>query len=281
MKLAGVGAIVTGASRGVGEAIADRLAREGCPLLLVARDAATSSAVAGVLRARYPGNAVETLAIDLTDLDAPHRIGDAALSLLGGVGLVVNNAAVWRSALLVQQDDVELSTLLATNLLAPIRVCRHLLPGLLERGRGHIVNISSIPGRQGMAYNAAYSASKAGLLQFTNALRSELRGSGVSASTVLPSFVGDTGMSRRHGVPAPFLVGGVSAARVAGAVVRCVERDRPEIIVSALPVRPLLALVAAFPALAGPLVRRMGIDAFHRVVAEVHARDAGGGVRGG
>jgi short-subunit dehydrogenase len=148
---------------------------------------------------------------------------------------------------------------------------------MLERDRGHIVNVASLGGLLGIGWGETYSATKHGLVGFTRALRVSCRvsGSRVSASAVCPGFVDGVGMYvdsvREHGRRSPFALGTSSPEAVAAAVCRAIERDRPEIIVSPRPVRLLLALGALSPRLGGWLTRKLG----GHLVFEAAARASG------
>ena len=131
------------------------------------------------------------------------------------------------------------------NLIAAMLLTRAVLPGMLDRQRGHIVNISSGAGKVGVPFAVAYATSKHGLVGFTNSLRCEYLKSPVGFSVVCPGFVTETGMYARwedHGAKAPKLVGRSTPDKVAHVVVRCIQKNRGEALVNTLPVRPLIVL---------------------------------------
>jgi short-subunit dehydrogenase len=145
-----------------------------------------------------------------------------------------------------------------------------VLPEMLSRKRGHIVNISSLAGKSGPAFQEPYAATKAALIGFTSSLRGTYRGSGVSASAVVPGFV-EAGiyaqLKERSGMAAPALL--VSRPeKVAQAVIKVIENDLPEIIINPLPVRPLLAFIALFPKVGEWLSDKTGANDFFRKVVE-------------
>jgi short-subunit dehydrogenase len=274
-KLAGSAAIVTGASRGIGVLIAEALVRRGVRLALVARSA---EELGGVSR-RLEGAGAEVLAIpaDVTDPGARARIVDETVRAFGAVDLLVNNAGVVLPSAYERLSAEELDHHIAVNLTAPLDLTRRVLPLMLERGRGHVVNVASLGGLIGAGWCEPYSATKHGLVGFTRSLRVSCKASGVqvSASVVCPGFVDGVGMYvdsvRGHGRPAPIWLGTSSAEAVAAAVVRAIERDRPEVIVSPGPVRLLLMLGAISPRLGEWLLRRLG----GHLVFEADARAAG------
>ena len=142
---------------------------------------------------------------------------------------------------------------------------------MLSRNRGHIVNISSLAGKSAPAFQEPYAATKAGLIGFTSSLRATYRGSGVSASVVVPGFV-EAGiyaqLKKRSGLAAPALLVTSPPEKVAQAVVKVIEKDLPEIIINPLPVRPLLAFIALFPKAGEWLSDKTGGNDFFRKVVD-------------
>jgi short-subunit dehydrogenase len=142
---------------------------------------------------------------------------------------------------------------------------RMVLPGMLSRRRGHIVNISSLAGKSGPAFQEPYAATKAALVAFTASLRATYQGTGVSASVVVPGFV-EAGiyakLQARTGRKAPLLLGTCSPRKVAQAVLKAVRRDRLEILVNRMPVRPVLMLSALSPSLGEWVTNRIGTREF-------------------
>ena len=130
---------------------------------------------------------------------------------------------------------------------------RLVLPGMLARNRGHVLNIASIAGLRPFAFGETYGATKHGLVGFTRALRTSLkeRQSAVSASALCPGFVSDTGMFQeardRHGVVPHWLLGNCTSAQVAREALRAIERDEPELVVNSTPLRDIAALAVALP----------------------------------
>src|SRR5438067_746904 len=188
-------AIVTGASRGIGVYIARELAARGLNLLLVARSEQELLRVADELRGH--GSTIAVAAVDLADRDAARRIVEAAARELGPVDVLVNNAAIELQRRFHLLDVGEIETALRVDLIAPIELSRLLVPQMLERGYGRIVNISSLAGHVGFPFTEAYAAAKDGLIAFGRVLRNDYRGSGVSASTLVLGAVRDTGVGQR------------------------------------------------------------------------------------
>ena len=182
LPLAGRRAVVTGASRGIGLAIASTFADAGASLTLIARDKRTLERLASKLDAR-------ALPCDVGDAAAVERT-IAAIDREGAApDILVNNAGVFRPAPVDATTPEALSAALEVNLVAPFRFIRALLPAMLERGVGDIVTIGSIADHTTFPENAAYGASKHGLRALHDVLRAELRGTGVRVSLVSPGPV--------------------------------------------------------------------------------------------
>ena len=188
LRLAGRAALVTGASRGIGAAIARRLAREGARVALVSRDERALEALAAEL-----GNGAVAAACDL-HLPGAADVVQAALDDLGAEepDILVNNAGSFVVAP-VDETSVDLfRETLELNLTAPFAFVRAFLPGMRRRRSGHVVTVGSIADRVAFPGNAAYAASKHGLRALHEVLRAELRGSGVRTSLVSPGPVDTT-----------------------------------------------------------------------------------------
>jgi short-subunit dehydrogenase len=219
------------------------------------------------------------LDFDLRDAQQRQRVVSTTLKEFGRVDVLVNNAGLEASAFYHELSEEQIKDILTVNLEAPMLLTRAVLPGMLRQGHGHIVNMSSLAGKFGPGFQEAYTATKAALTAFTFSLRGTYRKTGVSASVVCPGFV-EAGiyerMKKQIGRPAPGLLGaGVcSPEHVAQAVVRAIERDLPEIIVSRLPVRPLLALYPLSPSLGAWITDKiLGAHDFFRTVAEAQRRN--------
>ncbi len=183
--------IVTGASRGIGRALARRFAEAGCAVALVARDEGPLAAAAAEI-ARATGVRAVAIPLDVTHAEAPDRL-DAALCAAGLYGdVLVNNAGSGLAGVLADQRAQDLERLIALNIAAPTRLMNHLLPAMLARGRGGILNVASLGGLVPGPYQAAYYASKAYLVSLTEAVAHEARGRGVRIAAVAPGPVETT-----------------------------------------------------------------------------------------
>jgi NAD(P)-dependent dehydrogenase (short-subunit alcohol dehydrogenase family) len=194
--LAGGTAVVTGASRGIGRAIALRLAEAGADVALWARDAASLSRVADEVTAL--GARAQATACDVTDPAAVTRAAELVRRTLAPVKIVVNNAGAVLRKPLVELSDAEWRGVMAVNLDGTFHVTRAFLPDLTRAG-GRVINISSRAGREGTPLLAAYCAAKHGVVGLTRALAEELRAAKVSVNAICPGSV-DTPMLR-EGLP--------------------------------------------------------------------------------
>ena len=244
MDLSGRTALVTGASSGIGLAIAQALACRRVNVLATGLDTPELAALQGA-------TGVRVLAADLGQDEEIERL----LAWAGQVDLLVNNAGFGWYGPLIGLGPKRSGDLLRINLAVPQRLMAALVPGMIERRHGHVVNVASIAGYIGVPREAAYSASKAGLITFTNSARAELAGTGVGLTLVVPAAV-DTPFFAREGRPydrrVPRLV---PPARVAERLVAAVERGTPEVFVPrwiVLPVR----LHGGLPRLFERLARR-------------------------
>jgi short-subunit dehydrogenase len=234
--------LVTGASSGIGRAVALRLAREGAHVVALGREAGALSGVGE-----------RAIVCDLAEPGAWQQAVEEA----GEVDLLVNNAGVGWAGHVNDMDPEDIERLLAVNLLAPVLLARALVPGMLGRGRGHVVNIASIVAHTGGKEEAVYAATKGGLVAFSESLRQELAGTCVRISVVTPGVV-ETAFFERRGKPyrrswpRP-----IPAERVADAVVRALRTGRAEIFVPGWMTVPA-RLRGATPGLFRRLVDRFG-----------------------
>jgi short-subunit dehydrogenase len=269
--LDGKTALVTGASRGIGPFIAHALARRGVRLALVARSADELDAQVARIDAR--GGSAIALPADLLATGKADDVARAAEERLGLVDILVNNAGVELIGPLQDLGLEEIERIIRLNLLGTMALTHAVLPGMLRRRRGHIVNMASLSGHLHPPFYETYAATKAALIAFSHSLRGSLRGTGVSASVIVPSFVRTVGMRRYteddDGVGIARLAGGKPPEAVAGAVVRAIRRNRAEIVVAPLATKMALWLLGGIPGAKRGLIRISGVDAmYRRVVAK-------------
>jgi uncharacterized protein len=249
MNLGGRTALITGASGGIGQAIARALVRRGASVVLTARRVEVLESLAAETGGR-------ALACDLTDRESLLRLVDEA----GPVDVLVASAGNPASGRIESFSLEEIDRAIDVNLRAPIVLARLMCEGMAERGGGHIVFMSSLSGKAGTVRTSVYAATKFGLRGFAQGLREDLRPRGVGVSTVFPGFIRDAGMFHESGAKLPGYVGTKKPEDVAEAVVSAIERNRAEVDVAPLGLR-LGTTVAMFaPELAANVQRRLNAD---------------------
>ncbi len=273
-ELKGLNAVVTGASRGIGVYIARALAEAGVNLVLAARSTAPLEELAWELSARGVG--VSALPIDVGQSAGLDAFVSRAEAERGPIDILINNAGIETNGAFADFEPANIERMVQIDLVAPMLLTQKFLPKMLERGRGHIVNIASLAGKSATPYNVPYSAAKGGLIAFTHSLRAELHSRGVSASVVVPGFVSEAGMfatkKKNHDVREPALLGTSRPEAVAQAVLRALREDAVEIIVNPGPMRLMQAMNQLFPEVGGWFVQRMGVGEIFRKVAEGERR---------
>ncbi|WP_322860907.1 SDR family oxidoreductase [Mycobacterium europaeum] len=268
-ELTGKTALVTGASGGIGRAICQALADAGAAVLVSGRQSGALDELVAELGANHAR--AQAIPTDLTDPAAADDLLGRAERDFGPVDVLVNNAGVEQPAAFTDMTPDDIRTMVEVNLTATMLLTHRALPGMLDRGRGHIVFVSSGLAKMGSAYQAPYSATKAALLALTQALRAEYRHTPVGFSVVCPGLVTGAGMYQRmldNGFSASPLLGTTTTTRVARKVVAAIRHDRPEVHVTGAPVRPILAAIQLNPRLTEMITARAGMtELFRRVAA--------------
>jgi 3-oxoacyl-[acyl-carrier protein] reductase len=191
--LSGEIALVTGASRGIGAAIADALANAGARVVGTATTAAGAAAI-GERLSRLPGGG-EGRVLDVADATACESIVEGIAKDLGPVSILVNNAGITRDQLMLRMKDEDWQAILDTNLSSVFRLSRAVLRNMMKARKGRIISIASVIGVTGNAGQANYAAAKAGIIGFTKSLAREVGSRGVTANVVAPGFI-ETDMTR-------------------------------------------------------------------------------------
>ena len=259
MQLAGARALVTGATGGIGAATARALHARGAHVVLSGRRAEVLDELRAGLATR-----VEVVAADLAERDGPARLAEAA----GPIEVLVANAALPASGRVDDFAPEQIDRAIDVNLRAPIQLTRAFLPGMLERGRGHVVLVSSLSGKAASPRSGIYSATKFGLRGFAAGLREDVEQQGVGVSVVFPGFISEAGLFADSGVKLPPWVRTRTPEQVADGVVRAIERDRPEIDVAPLPLRVGTRLAGLAPIVSARVQRRLGSERIADALAE-------------
>jgi short-subunit dehydrogenase len=249
MQISGSTVLLTGATGGIGHAIARALQARGAKLILTGRRSEVLAPLAAELDAR-------ALSVDLSSAPELERL----IADVGDVDILVANAALPATGTLDTFTMEEIDRALDVNLRAPIALARALSPAMIARRGGHLSFMSSLSGKAATPQSAIYNATKFGLRGFAAALRADMRPHGVEVSAVFPGFIRDAGMFADSGVKLPTGVGTRSPEDVAQATIRAIERNRAEIDVAPLTMRLGSALAGLAPELSAAVSRKLGAE---------------------
>lgn len=250
---------MTGATGGIGQAIARDLSGRGAKLILTGRRAEILQPLASELGAK-------ALAVDLSS----HAEVEQLLRDSGDVDILVANAALPAAGALDTYSVEQIDRALDVNLRVPIVMARELAPAMAARGDGHLLFVSSLSGKAPSPQSTLYNATKFGLRGFALALRAELHGSGVGVSVVCPGFIREAGMFAEAQVKLPRGVGTRSPEDVARGVARAIERNRGEVDVAPLSLRAGAIFANVAPEIAASVTRRTGGNDIASALADGH-----------
>lgn len=221
MQIEGSRVLVTGASSGIGAALAPQLAARGATVAIVARRRDRLEAVLAECRAHAPES--QLFVADLGDLDAAEQVAHDAVTALGGVDVLVNNAAIPKRVPVSRITQAEVEETMRVNYLSPVRLTLALLPAWLTTARGCVVNVSSTGGRIPIPNESAYCASKYALAAWSEVMRIDLHGTGVEVKLVLPGPIATEIWDQPGNDEALFDIDKVSAADCAAGIVAAIE----------------------------------------------------------
>jgi short-subunit dehydrogenase len=261
-NLKGMVVLLTGGSRGIGPTVAEALGKRGAIIALAARSKSGLDDVATRLKAI--GVETLTVPVDLRQPPQREKLVLNVLSQFGKIDILINNAGLETEGAYTELPWHSIQETIEVNLIAPMALTHLVLPEMLKRKSGHIVNISSIAAKSGAPYAATYSGTKAGLAEWTRALRLELAGTGVHFSTLFPGFVREVGMFAKFGMKSPWTVGSCAPSDVAEAVVDAIGKGRKEKIINSRPLRYSFMVNELSPAMGDWLMRISGVVNFQQ-----------------
>lgn len=272
VELRGANTLVTGAAGGLGRYISRALAAKGANLVL--SDLPGEGLEERRTEVSRFGTRVETLGADLTKQKQRRELIPQATDALGPIDVLVNNAGLEFVGPFAELSLAQIDQITKVNLLTPVELTRIALPGMLERRRGHVVNIASLAGKAPLAYFHTYNATKFGIVGFSHSLHHELVDEPVSVSVICPGFIEREGMYARveQEIEGENPLGASPPEKVGEAVVRAIRDDRAEIVISARPVRPLIALAAVAPKAAIWVNEKVGTRQTARGMGEAQGR---------
>lgn len=265
MELSSRTALLTGATGGLGRAIAQALAGRGATLVLSGRKAEALEALA----AELPGSGHRVAPADLAEPGAAEALAAAA----GDVDVLVANAGLPGSGRMEDFTPEQVQRALRVNLEAPMLLAQALYPAMLAKGSGHLVFIASLSGKAPSPHSSIYNATKFGLRGFALGLRADLRPQGIGVSLVSPGFIREAGMFAESGASAPAGLGTSTPEAVAQGTVKAIEDDKVEVVVAPLQQRFLAHFGLISPGIA---VRTASGAAGQKAAAEVaagHSKD--------
>jgi len=257
MRISGSTVLLTGASGGIGHAIAKSVADRGGRLIVTGRRAD----VLDELTAKYGGRAV---VVDLAERTDVERLANEA----GEVDILIANAGLPASGTLESFTVDEIDRALDVNLRAPMMLAKRLAPAMVAKGRGHLLFVSSLYGKAASPGTGVYSATKYGLRGFAAALRQDLRTTGVGVSVVFPGVIREAGMFADAKVDLPAGVGTSSPDEVADGIVNAIEKNRGEVDIAPLSMRVVTNVAGVVPEFIAGVQRRLGADKVMAKVAE-------------
>ena len=249
MEISGRTVLLTGATGGIGHAIARALRAEGANLVLTGRRT-------DVLEPLAAETGATSTAVDLADRAQVDRLIDECAE----VDILVANAALPASGDIFSFSVEEIDRAVDVNLRAPILLARRLGERMAERGGGHVVFISSLAGKSGQARSSIYSATKFGLRGFAQGLRGDMEARNVGVSAIFPGFIREAGMFAESGTKLPTGVGTSTPEEVARAVVRAIQRNNFEVDVAPLGVRAMTTFAGIAPGVSAKMAKRLGGD---------------------
>ncbi|MEA5597024.1 SDR family NAD(P)-dependent oxidoreductase [Rivularia sp. UHCC 0363] len=253
--------LLTGASGGIGGFIASSLATEQATVICVARSLEKLEQLCRQIKSQG-GNGI-AIPFDISNIEKLPDLVQQIHQEIGSVDILINNAAIEKYKYFPDYSQTEIQSILTTNLLAAMELTRLIMPNMLETNSGHIVNIASGSGKKGIAYNSVYSASKAGLIIWNDAIRQELSDTNVNVSLICPGYT-NAGMYVRNDVKAPKVAHVAEPTEVAQAVIAAIKQNKAEIMLDGAVSRILFAITQISPELGDAIYRSIGLNKLYK-----------------
>lgn len=268
--IAGKTVVLTGASGGIGVFIARALAKEKATVVAISRSQESLDQICTEVDSL--GGKGISIPFDINNLGGLSDLVGRIYDLAGSIDVLINNAAIekYRPFQNYSLDDIR--SILTTNLLTPMELTRLILPNMVNRNSGHIVNIASGSGKKGAPYNSIYSASKAGLIMWTDSMRQELVNTHVGVSVVCPGYT-KAGMFLKFGLSAPSLARVSEPDDVASAVLQAIKQNQGEVIIDGILTRLLFSNIQLFPQFGDRIYRWIGLTKLNQTCAENQMRN--------
>lgn len=264
-NITGKTVVLTGASGGIGEFITHALAKEGATVVGISRSFSALERIAAEVEA--DGGKAISIPFDLTKLTELPALVKQIEQLVGSVDIVINNAAIERFRPFQNYTLEDIQSILTLNLHAPMELTRLLLPGMIERNSGHVVNISSGAGKKAAPFNSIYSASKAGLISWSEALRQELGNTNIGVSVICPGCT-NAGMFLALDIPAPNGARIAEPTEVADVVIQAIKQNQKEVILDSFVVKVFYALSQLSPEFGDSMIQKSGVVENNRNCAQ-------------
>ncbi|MBW4612664.1 MAG: SDR family NAD(P)-dependent oxidoreductase [Desmonostoc vinosum HA7617-LM4] len=268
-SIAGKTVLLTGASGGIGAFIARALAKEQATVVSVSRSQAILEQISAEVEAL--GGKGISIPFDISKVEELSILVQQINQLAGQIDIVINNAAVEKYRPFQNYSLEDIYSILTTNLIAGMELTRLILPSMIARNSGHVVNIASGSGKKGAPYNSIYSASKAGLIMWADALRQELADTNVEISVVCPGYTA-AGMFVAFGQPAPSLARVAQPNDVAIAVLKAIKENQPEVMLDGVLTRLLFSNIQLFPKFGDAIYQWIGLRKLNKTCAENQMR---------
>ncbi|MFN6568078.1 SDR family NAD(P)-dependent oxidoreductase [Dendronalium sp. ChiSLP03b] len=255
-NIAGKTVVLTGASGGIGVYIARALAKEQVNLVSISRSQQGLDRICAEIKAT--GSKGISISFDIQKLEELPLLVEKITKFAGHIDILINNAAIEKFRSFHDYSLQDIQSILTTNLLAAMELTRLVLPSMLGRNNGHIVNIASGSGKKGAPYNSIYSASKAGLIMWSDAIRQELADTNIGVSAICPGYT-DAGMFRALGVSAPNGMRVAQPTEVANAVLQSIKQNQKEVILDGTSSKIFSAITQLSPQFGDRIFRQLGV----------------------